>query len=546
MQIAFDEKYQSQFNVMQAELANQFAVFQTEREKMKRDWYDFTNFKDKEIETLKLRFQEAQKALDKVNRPGSSHDMPVNVASATGTVTKVITETIREENDPKPPNRPGGPGGGGGDGGNPGDPSGSGRARQPTGNDYNKPNPGNPGGPNGPNPPEDPWDTYSSAPEPLRALIGNAKNNKEAGRITLPNLPKADMLSHWKLTVRKVILSASIDPDATCTRLLEIEKANATFDSLYDPGDYFRILGTKLCVAVDNLVKDNNSLQSDIDIETETLAKQGKRIAAGRQVLLMVCKSYKTNVENGTVYDVMDVIAVELHGNHVGHFIHRWDKVILGLSEPMPEITKKAFFVSKVRNCPVFQAEYLDWKRKLDDDPTKTLETLRGAVKDLIEDARREKVREEELRGLSGFHGRRERNLPPAYAADIEDSSVPPTADTPAPNGGGNRRGRSRARGSQRSASPGVRSTASNDTKGKGKCKFDSRKGRALRSTDAHFPTILVSQCMSLRVKVKENAKDLIRLVPPRPRGGVGETPHEDATPPEVVRLLADQAGGDQ
>ena len=168
----------------------------------------------------------------------------------------------------------------------------------------------------------------------------------------------------------------------------------------------------------------------------------------------------------------MDVIAVELHGNHMEHFLHRWDKVILGLSEPMPENTKKAFFVSKVRNCHAFQREYLDWKRMLDDDPTKTLETLMGAMKDLIEDARREKVREEELRGLSGYNGRR--NPPPAYAAGIEDDSnnndnndVPPRADAPAPNGGVNRRGHSRARGTQRSASPGVRSTASNDIKGK-------------------------------------------------------------------------------
>ena len=104
------------------------------------------------------------------------------------------------------------------------------------------------------------------------------------------------------------------------------------------------------------------SLKSDIDIETETLAKQGKRIA-GRQVLQVEYKSYKTNVQNDTVYDVMDVIAVELHGNHMEHFLHRWDNVILGLFEPMPENTLKAFFVSKVRNCQAFGKEYLDWKR---------------------------------------------------------------------------------------------------------------------------------------------------------------------------------------
>ena len=106
MQIAFDEKYQSQVNVMQAELANQFAMLQSEREKMKQDWCNLTNSKDKEIEILKKRLLEGQKALDKVSRPGSSHDVPVKAVSAIGTVNKVIAETIREENDPKPPNRP--------------------------------------------------------------------------------------------------------------------------------------------------------------------------------------------------------------------------------------------------------------------------------------------------------------------------------------------------------------------------------------------------------------------------------------------------------
>ena len=85
----------------------------------------------KEIEILKLKLLDAQKVLDKVSRPGSSNDVPVNVVSATGTVTKGIIEIIKEENDPKPPNRPGGHGGGGGDGGYPGDPSDPGRARQP-------------------------------------------------------------------------------------------------------------------------------------------------------------------------------------------------------------------------------------------------------------------------------------------------------------------------------------------------------------------------------------------------------------------------------
>ena len=323
MQIAFDEKYQSQFHVMQAELANQFAMLQSERDKMKQDWYNLTNSMDKEIEILKQRLLETHKALDKASRIGSSHDAPVFTASAIGAVTKVITETIKEESGPKPPTRPGGHGGGGGgDGGNPGDPSDPGRASQPVNNENKKPNPSNPGGPNDPNPPDDPWDAYSAAPESLRALIGSTRNSKEAEKIIPPTLPKAHMFRHWKLTVRKTIPSASIDPDATWLWLWEIEKEGATFDTLYDPGDYFRTLDIKLCVAVDNLVKENDGLKNDIDIETETLAKQGKRIA-GRQVLMIVYAPYKTSVENGTVFDVMYVIAVELHGNHMEHFLRR-------------------------------------------------------------------------------------------------------------------------------------------------------------------------------------------------------------------------------
>ena len=88
--------------------------------------------------------------------------------------------------------------------------------------------------------------------------------------------------------------------------------------------------------------------------------------------------------------NVEDAIAVTLHHNRMEHFFHRRDRVILGLAEPMPENTKKAFFCSRVKDCPAFQVEYLNWKRLSDDDAKKTLETLRNAMETIIEDARRE------------------------------------------------------------------------------------------------------------------------------------------------------------
>ena len=83
MQIDFDEKYQSKFNVMQAELDNQFALLQSEREKMRLNWNNIISARDKEIGILRQWLLETQKALDRVSRPGSSRDVPVHAAAAT-------------------------------------------------------------------------------------------------------------------------------------------------------------------------------------------------------------------------------------------------------------------------------------------------------------------------------------------------------------------------------------------------------------------------------------------------------------------------------
>ena len=46
MQVDVDENYQSKLNVSQAELDKQFALRQSEREKMKPDWGSITSAKD--------------------------------------------------------------------------------------------------------------------------------------------------------------------------------------------------------------------------------------------------------------------------------------------------------------------------------------------------------------------------------------------------------------------------------------------------------------------------------------------------------------------
>ena len=166
-----------------------------------------------------------------------------------------------------------------------------------------------------------------------------------------------------------------------------------------------------------------------------------------------------------------------------------------------------------------------------------------------------EKVREEELRGLGGYNGRRK--APLAYAAGIEDNIMmhPREVILPLLTAGqavGDVVGHGEPKEVQALVSDPmlvtikVRVKASLIVRKWDVCISTTGKVRALRPTDAHFPTILVSQCMSLREKVKESVRDRILLVLPLPLGGMGETPREDVTPLEAVRRVAEAVEGDQ
>ena len=76
-------------------------------------------------------------------------------------------------------------------------------------------------------------------------------------------------------------------------------------------------------------------------------------------------------------------------------------------------------------------------------------------------------------------------------------------------------------------------------------CTSTRGKARALRPTIAHFPMILVFQCMFLKERVKENVRDLALLVLLLLQGGVGGTPLEDVTPLDAVHRLEEIVEGD-
>ena len=460
--------------------------------------------KEIELDSLRAQLAHALKAKDRAEA----------IAQASRTSTIAQTTAIKREpsddkkedkdnkgggddgdGDKRPPNhgRPGGSGGndppgGGGDGNNNnngGDKGGKdGDPKGPTSRKAGKPGGEPPGGPDDGDD-DDNASHWSAIPEHLRDEILRMvpKGRKEADKITLQSLPPPHLFRQWKITIRKSIISASICPKATWHWLMEVERDVVGFDRLVEPGEFFETLDVKLASAIDTLVKDNNSLKGDIMIKTELMAK-ADRMLSGRQALHMVYSYFKTDVENGMVYDIEDLIAVTLQGNNLESFLHKWDRVLLGLATEIDERTKKALFISKVKDCQAFRQEYLHYKRLDDNDPNKSYEYLYKSMKKIVEKERREFVRDSEIKALSNRHHR------PAYpntpANDNNDggnnnnnNGGAQTPNTKGKSSGGQSRGRS--------ASPAPRSNSARQApnrakvgclyfnKGAGTCKFGDK-----------------------------------------------------------------------
>ena len=76
---------------------------------------------------------------------------------------------------------------------------------------------------------------------------------REKDEVTLPDLPAPSKFRHWKTTVRKVLASASSDPDDVFRWIFEVDKEHTTIDQFYDSGKY-QTLDANISAAVEHIL----------------------------------------------------------------------------------------------------------------------------------------------------------------------------------------------------------------------------------------------------------------------------------------------------
>eukprot|EP00972_Heterocapsa_arctica_P029342 4318870-Heterocapsa_arctica.AAC.1 len=185
----------------------------------------------------------------------------------------------------------------------------------------------------------------------------------------------------------------------------------------------------------------------------------------GRQALWIVYQYFQTDKDNGSVYDIQDLLAIQMTGNKFEYFLNRWDTALLGLGSPLEMKMKLPLFLSKIdKPDSKTKAELNHYSRQSDGHADKTYDFLYTAMLKCVERERRKAVRESELSGVRSGAPAATATVPGAASAKATAKAKPkpkPRAKAQAGAGAG------------RSASPATNlGGCPYYNKGQGTCRF--------------------------------------------------------------------------
>ena len=123
-------------------------------------------------------------------------------------------------------------------------------------------------------------------------------------------------------------MSASGKGEEAFQWICEVEKPGMTFDKLYETGRKFKSLDPKLLTAITD--KCHGELGRRITQRIEEFAKDAKMLR-GRQALHMIYEYMRVSELEGALYDLSDLMAVQLRAEKLEAFLNSWETTLLGM-----------------------------------------------------------------------------------------------------------------------------------------------------------------------------------------------------------------------
>ena len=248
-----------------------------------------------------------------------------------------------------------------------------------------------------PGPDGDPIDPEEAIKAMMRGLKnrgGSSSGGKEAESVKLKPLPSAVGFRAWRNHVRNAVVSASKDPQKSFIWILEVEREDATWNSMkYETGSH-ETLGTKLATAVTSIARGD--LGTKISLCNEEGANRGEMVS-GRQLLWLVYQSYKLSQTSGALYSLVDLTTLKIK-NEKGQkddtphsdkqlrwFVSSWDGLIAGMKSVPAEDILEDIFLRKIRNVLSLKEDLAYYDRLAGGHADKSFTFLKEACNRLLE-----------------------------------------------------------------------------------------------------------------------------------------------------------------
>ncbi|CAE8645024.1 unnamed protein product, partial [Polarella glacialis] len=223
--------------------------------------------------------------------------------------------------------------------------------------------------------------------KPASKLFQPEPKVREADSIKVPQLPKSAAQSRiYKTAVRKAVVAASISKRDAFEFMRQVERPTCTFEELATCPSHLENLESKLDSAITNTLTGVLSLK--VHAKTEELAKRDIMIA-GRQVVWMVYRHFRTEEDRGSMYDLEDLMEVKFANDQtLGAFAELWNNIVANAIEPFDEKILEALLHKQLKgdrseNKPGSKRLSEDltlYKRMRPSDPNRNYQYLHDAM----------------------------------------------------------------------------------------------------------------------------------------------------------------------
>ena len=188
---------------------------------------------------------------------------------------------------------------------------------------------------------------------------------KEADKIAIPALPDAVRYRSSRVAVREELMGASGRPELAFEWIRQLDNPQTSYDALGDSG-LFMALDMKLAAALS--AKASGEIGRKLLLRKEAEYKEG-RLVKGRQMLYLIHDYYKVNEEAGSMYELQDLMHVQIKGENSEGFLNTWDSVLFALKFEQSEEVLRVLFLQQLAKCSTLQEELAHYQRFSDSDP---------------------------------------------------------------------------------------------------------------------------------------------------------------------------------